>query len=57
MSDLNACLNEILTDENGKTITPECGIEKLLSHLVETVSALSAGNIAEVDGGYPDNNT
>lgn len=48
MSDLNHCLSEILTDESGNTITPECGIEKLLSVLCEKVSNL------EVDGGYPD---
>ena len=53
MSDLNACLNEILTDENGNTITPECGIEKLLKQLVDTVSDLSPGEVGEVDGGYP----
>lgn len=51
MSDLNHCLSEILTDESGNTITPECGIEKLLSVLCEKVSALSESS--EVDGGYP----
>lgn len=51
MNDLNNCLCEILTDENGNTIAPKCGIEKLLSVLCEKVSNL------EVDGGYPDTET
>lgn len=58
MSDLNACLCEILTDENGNTITPECGIEKLLTILCEKVSNMSSGvTVSEIDGGYPDNET
>lgn len=35
MSDLTHCLNEILKDENGNPIDPDCGIEKLLKMLVE----------------------
>lgn len=34
MSDLTNCLDEILTDENGNKIDPTCGIEKLLTLLV-----------------------
>ena len=45
MSDVNKCLAEILTDENGNTISPECGIEKLLMMLCESVS--------DIDGGTP----
>ena len=56
MSDLEVCLCEILTDENGNTITPTSGIEKLLSCLVETISGLSpGGDNSDIDGGYPDN--
>ncbi len=55
-NELENCLCEILTDENGNTITPTCGIEKLLSCLVDTVSSLSpSGDLTNIDGGYPDN--
>lgn len=37
MDNINACLNEILTDENGNTTTPSCGIEKLLCLLCENM--------------------
>ena len=57
-NELQTLCNEILKDENGNTITPECGIEKLLCCLVDTVSGLSSGgNITEIDGGYPDTET
>lgn len=59
MSDLNSCLTEILTDENGNAITPTCGIEKLLKTICETISngVSSGGSVSEIDGGYPDNET
>ena len=57
-NELKALCSEILKDENGNTITPTCGIEKLLINLVDTVSNLSpSGGITEIDGGYPDNET
>lgn len=52
MNDINHCLSEILSDENGNTIAPECGIEKLLTILCEKVSSMSDNS--EIDGGYPD---
>lgn len=58
MSDLNTCLCEILTDENGNEITPECGIERLLQKMVNAIDSLStSGGVTEIDGGYPDNDT
>lgn len=55
--ELSACLSEILTDENGNTITPTCGIEKLLKTICETISngvSSGGGSVSEIDGGYPD---
>ena len=37
-AELNNCLEEILKDENGNTIEPSCGVEKLLCLLCENVS-------------------
>lgn len=55
-SQLQTLCNEILKDENGNTITPTCGLEKLLCCLVDTVEELSpSGGISEIDGGYPEN--
>lgn len=34
---LNECLSEILKDENGNEITPNCGIEKFLSELCNCI--------------------
>lgn len=49
-TDVNTCLQEILKDENGNTITPSCGIEKLLCLLCESKSEVEnqIGDIASI---------
>lgn len=55
-NELQTLCNEVLKDENGNSITPTCGIEKLLSGLVDKVSEMSSSeDNTEIDGGYPDN--
>lgn len=49
----NLC-NEILKDENGNTIEPSCGIEKLLCCLI---NAVSNTDTTDLNGGYPDSTT
>lgn len=49
-TEINTCLQEILKDENGNTITPSCGIEKLLCLLCENKTEFDnqIGDIASV---------
>lgn len=37
----NDCLNEVLKDENGNKITPDCGMEKLLSEICRAIDSIS----------------
>lgn len=49
---INTCLQEVLTDENGKVITPTCGMEKLLCLICENLSGSADVDIittAEID--------
>ena len=49
MSDtLKNCLDEILTDEKGNKITPECGLEKLLSDMCDVMTPLSNEEIDKI---------
>ncbi len=47
---LDSVLCEVLTDENGNTITPSCGVEKLLTLLCECASTeISTLTNSEID--------
>lgn len=49
MSNINDCLSEILKDESGNTITPECGLEKLLSEMCKTINAIDVLTSEDID--------
>jgi hypothetical protein len=44
----NKCLEEILTDEAGNRITPECGLEMLLTKMCDALTPMSDEEIDEL---------